>query len=431
MGRGGAFVAKADNPAAINYNPAGFAKLTGHRFVIGAHILNQKYSFARKGPYLAVDTQRPLFAAPTHVMFTTDFGLRKGFTVALGFYTPPSSGRDYPQTFGRENARIPSPQRYDALFTSGLILNPSLGLAYRVTPWLDIGATFQIWMVSTTAKTIATVSSACDTPEDPTCDVSVELKTADWFSPSGSLGVLLRPHRMFEIGLMFRFPAASEAEGQAKIEFGPGVNRLQGAMRFPLVEPENPKVTMTSNNPAMLRAGARVKFYRGDREVGDLELDFIFENWRSAGQRKVTLQANSLNAPMEPTLIDWNLLDTFAFRLGGAYELPLESKVAVIVRGGASFESATTAVSNTTLNVFSARRFGISLGLGIRWKWLTIDVAYTHLFFPKRIVNNSTIRATDFGGSGGSGPVVGNGTYESGLDMFSFQIGMAFGTGPK
>ncbi len=431
LGRGGAFVAKADDPSAINYNPAGFAKLTGHRVVVGFHAIHHSYSFERKGPFLSVDTERPWFAAPSHIMFSTDFGLRKGFTLGIGLYTPPSTPRQYPQNYGNDTAQVlPSPQRYDTVKVSGLVLFPSLVAAYQITPWLTVGASFQIWMLSTETQTVAAVSSACSQAEDPGCDVLVDMRVEDWFSPTGSIGVLLRPHRQIEVGVMIRFPAAAEAKGKAKLTYGPEVGRLQSSMQYPLVEPDNPNVTMEMSYPWMLRAGARVLLFQGDEELADFEVDFVFENWSNASKRNVQIKANSLNQPMEPTLIDWKLKDTFSVRAGGSYQHLLSAHLRLVFRAGLFVETATTDVSDTLLAIFSPMRFGATGGLGLRWRWLSLDIALAHFVFPKRIVNNSTIRVTDFGGTN-PGPVIGNGTYKASLTQISFQVGVSFGTGPK
>ncbi|TNE45290.1 MAG: hypothetical protein EP343_27130 [Deltaproteobacteria bacterium] len=431
LGRGGAFAAKADDPSAINYNPAGFAKLTGHRVVVGFHAMHHSYSFERKGSFLSVDTERPWFSAPSHIMFSTDFGLRKGFTLGIGLYTPPSTPRQYPQSYGNSTAQVlPSPQRYDTVKVSGLVLFPSLVAAYQITPWLTVGASFQIWMLSTETRTVAAVSSACSQAEDPGCDVLVDMKVEDWFSPTGSLGILLRPHRQFELGVMVRFPASAEAKGKAKLTFGPEVDRLQSSMRYPLVEPDDPNVTMEMSYPWMLRAGARVIFFHGDEELADFEVDFVFENWSNASKRNVQIKARSLNEPMEPTVIDWKLKDTFSIRAGGSYQHALSAHVKVIYRAGLFVESATTDVSDTLLAIFSPMRFGVTGGLGLRWKWLSLDIALAHFVFPKRIVNNSTIRVTDFGGTA-PGPVIGNGTYRASLTQISLQVGVSFGTEPQ
>ena len=51
LGRGGAFVAKADDPTAIDYNPAGLAGQRGTRVLVDGHIINSSYSFKRFGAF--------------------------------------------------------------------------------------------------------------------------------------------------------------------------------------------------------------------------------------------------------------------------------------------------------------------------------------------------------------------------------------------
>ena len=84
LARAGAFVAKADSPTAINYNPAGFVKLRGHHVALSANILQSRYSFSRIDPATADDAIGDLqgtgrrypqagnlnawFATPLHLM---------------------------------------------------------------------------------------------------------------------------------------------------------------------------------------------------------------------------------------------------------------------------------------------------------------------------------------------------------------------------
>jgi len=60
--------------------------------------------------------------------------------------------------------------------------------------------------------------------------------------------------------------------------------------------------------------------------------------------------------------------------------------------------------------------------VGVRWRWVKLDVAYGHVFLPEREVNRSTQTAMDFSGSGEVGPVVGNGFYSASVDMLSLQL---------
>src|SRR5580693_2823141 len=51
LGRGGAFVAKADDPTAIMFNPAGLAEQRGTRALLDGHVVMSSYSFQRFGAY--------------------------------------------------------------------------------------------------------------------------------------------------------------------------------------------------------------------------------------------------------------------------------------------------------------------------------------------------------------------------------------------
>jgi long-chain fatty acid transport protein len=439
MGRGGAFVAKADSPTAVNYNPAGFVKLRGTHLAVSGNAVHTAHSFTRSGfmggdssstPYPTVDNTAPWFAAPLHMMGTTDFGFFHRWTFAAGFYAPPAAGSAYPEEIKLNGKTVSAPQRYTALETSGIIMFPTAGIAFRPFDWLDIGVTFQFVVTQIKATQIGTVGMVCEQAEDPQCDVRVEIEAGNPFTPTGSAGFLLRPNNSFELGGMLRLPSKATLKGKAAITLGPSLKKLEGGLIKPLITPLDPDIQMSNDYPTMARLGARYVIRDGDEEIADIEANFIWENWSSVSKRTVTIAGQSMGKDMKPTVMDWKLNDTYALRLGGQYKLRLAPSLDVIFRAGAWGETATTDVSNHSLSVFGPKRLGIAAGLGLRWGRFRLDTSYAHVFMPKRIVNQSTITATDFSGSA-AGPVVGNGEYTSSVDMFSFQLTVAFGEGYK
>lgn len=443
LARGGAFVAKADNPAAVNYNPAGFAKLRGTHFALSANAVRGAYDFRRLGRfdvgqgegnpfYPAISSEKPWFAAPMHMMLTTDFGVFDRITFAAGFYAPSAMARAYPREVNVGGATLASPQRYDFVDMGGIIAFPTAAMAIRVADWLDIGFTFQAVVTQVQTTTIASVGAACDKPEDPLCDVTVAIEAKDMFSPTGSLGFLLRPSESFEFGGLLRLPSKANLEGNAKLSLGPNVKKLESALIYPVLDPLTPKVKLDNVYPTMARIGARYIFRKGGEEVGDLEADLIWENWSSASKREVSIEAKSLNKPMKAQTIDMHLKDTLAIRAGGSYKVALGKSADLILRFGAFYETASTDISDTSLQVVGAQRLGLTGGLGLRWGRYTLDMAYAHVFFPDRAVGQSTRRAMDFSSTDpNAGPVVGNGTYSASADMFAIQLTMAFGRGVK
>ena len=437
LGRGGAFVAKADNPTAINYNPAGFAKLRGHHIAMSASAVRSLVSFTRFNQnqrdaaggdtYPTMDSTEPWFAAPLHLMATTDLGLFDNVTLAAGFYAPSATTASYPTEIEDQSGKkTPAPQRYDKVSMGGIMLFPSLAVAFRPADWIDVGLSFQ-WVVSKVQTTnYGMVGTACDTAEDPTCDIVMDIEAEDMFAPTGSAGVLLRPMRGLELGALLRLPSRSELRGRASVTVGSALKQLEGYLKYPILDPEDPEVTIENSYPLMLRLGARYIFYSGDEETADIEANFIFENWAAVSERLVRINATSLNKPMEPTSMDSRLKNTFGLRVGGSYRTRLASNFELVFRAGAFGETESTDVSDTSLQVLGPRRLGLTGGVGVRWGRFAMDAAYAHLFIPSRVVNQSSVTAMDFEGSG-NGPVVGNGAYSASVDILAAQLTVSFG----
>src|SRR5437867_10184433 len=62
--RGNAFVATADNPSALYYNPAGITQLEGHNVQIGAHLLSVNSHFEAATGGVEADTKFEVLPVP-------------------------------------------------------------------------------------------------------------------------------------------------------------------------------------------------------------------------------------------------------------------------------------------------------------------------------------------------------------------------------
>ena len=65
----------------------------------------------------------------------------------------------------------------------------------------------------------------------------------------------------------------------------------------------------------------------------------------------------------------------------------------------------------------------------MRWKGFQLDAGYAHIFAASRVVSHSTITAREFSSQDATGPAVGNGVYQSSVDMLSLQLTCSFGRG--
>src|SRR5262249_44176931 len=148
--RGGAFVAKADDPMALGLNPAGLVNAKHIDVYIGVNLLNFGLDYQRA-------VAQPFAGQPTSFSKVTNQAnwqpvpeivvvekLTPNLAIAQGLYVPQGfPNRDFPCVSNInctvDAAGTPAPQRYDIVNQSSILVFPSIGVAYRIFPGLDIG----------------------------------------------------------------------------------------------------------------------------------------------------------------------------------------------------------------------------------------------------------------------------------------------------
>ena len=431
MGRGGSFVAKADNPTAINYNPAGLAKLRGYQGALSLDLVHTAYDFQRTGApegesaFVAIGKTNPWFAAPLHFMVTADFGISRRLTFAAGYYAPPTVANQYPREIRVDGQPVALPHRYDLISQEGILAFPTLAVAYRATDWLDVGLSLQSVVIQMRTLTTAVATIGCQDFDSVDCDVQTDIEGRDFFAPTGSAGVLLRPVDFLELGASIRLPARSEMHGKARFTFGAGLQEASRTLERPLLTPSVPSATIVKKLPWMFRLGGRLVRREGGRERADLEVDLAYELWSRASTNVITLDGTVLGSRLAPLTLDLRLKDTLSLRLGGSLCYPLPGGWEWVFRAGGFAETESTATRDTRLHVPGPRRLGLTAGIGLageRWK---VDFAYVHLFFPAVDVQGSGVRALDLAAA--EGPLIGDGHYEYHYDAMLLQLSVALG----
>src|SRR5450755_2306755 len=126
--RGEAFVATADNPSAIYYNPAGITQLQGNNFRSGIYGVDLNFSY--KSPTgTTYNNQDTLHAIP---QFFYTYSLEElPLSFGLGVYSPYGLGNQWPQNTGFRTLGTKSSITYATI-------NPVI--AWQIIPSLSIGA---------------------------------------------------------------------------------------------------------------------------------------------------------------------------------------------------------------------------------------------------------------------------------------------------
>ncbi len=410
--RAGAFVAKSDDPSAIAHNPAGFAKLDGTHISIGANLVDYDLRYRRTGayepsgeampesyegaPYPEVeDISRPEVGigefqiAPT-IAVSTDLGHPEWpVRFGIGLVTPQGySARKFPQShdLGDPDAPAPGPQRYDTIDQRAYAILPSVAVSYSPIPQLDIGVRLS-WGISG-AEGQRSVWAIRNYEEYEGRDsVFVLDHASDPFVPAYGAGVLYRPLRSLEVGIAYSSALHIRSKGEAHTIVGDAV--FEDATTLPVPDEfaqcapggreDALKVCMSADVPQTATAGARWVFFDPNgREQGDIELDVGWEDWSASSNVVTELDAmDSIGQFLNPGVIRHGFRDTYSFRLGGSWALPL-SVHRLVLRGGAAWDTAAAPDQYTRVDVdgkaratlatgvaFETSRFRVELGGGV------------------------------------------------------------------
>ena len=410
MGRGTAFTARADDPTAIHWNPAGLARQRGTRLFLGGNLFLHSFEFRRAGrypddsndpatpwggrPFPAVQNSGGAFVSP-FLALSTDFGSFDRLTFGLGVYGPSSIGnRTFP--LGIEGA--PAPSRYDFVQSRSTIIFPTLSLGYRLTRWLDVGISghLAIGNFDQTNITYADLGE-CKNAEYQPCDSKSTL-TASTTSAGATFGAMLRPSESLALGLSVRTPIGFTAKGTVTPE----------PPRIADVQLEPGEATLYTTLPLVARVGARYVSLDKDFEVYDLELDVNYEQWGSAQKEGPVVDIPSLGTFSNiRTTVLHRYKDTFSIRGGGAYNIDAFDGV-VALRAGGWFDTPATDFQYTRLDFDTLAKVAGTLGVGYRTGAFGVDFAYAAIASVPRVVGEGIGEVRPANGAKGGQPLDAN-----------------------
>ncbi len=375
LGRGGAFVAGADDLGAIWYNPAGLSD-AGSSILLDASIVNFKSAFTRRSnvttaggavqtlAFPTVEGDTPVLPIPT-LAGSMSFGRNNDVTVALGVHAPYSVLARYPTTVSGS----PAASRFSLVSLEGSALAiPGAYVAYKPTERVRIGAGFQT-LVGTFASSVVFSASPADrlisSPEDPQYDATNQLKAGPIVAPSGNLGIIVIPVDSLRIGASAQLPFWIDAPAEVNV-------RLPAAPTFDRARQEGNRANVRFRLPPILRGGVEVRHALGNDSSIRAEFAYVREFWSVHDSIDVRPQdirlLNVTGFPNDVRVTDIslprNFKDSNSFRLGG--ELSLRNVVGslgVDVRAGVSYDTSAIPPEWLTVLTYDANKLTTSFGL--------------------------------------------------------------------
>lgn len=384
LGRGGAFVAGADDLGAIWYNPAGLAD-AGTTLLADFSWLNFSSEFRRRtqvtdnaGVVRVFDSPQvkgstPFLPIPT-IAGSYNWGPEKQYTVAFGILAPYTAIASYPLTVDGQ----PSPSRYSLVSLDGSALVVAGGyFAYKPSEQFRIGFGVQAMVGKFASKVVFSASPAdrlISAPEDPQYDTLSQLDVGPIVAPSGNLGVIWAPHPSFRIGASAQAPFWVNAPATIDV-------RLPTASPFDKAYQDGKDANVKFRLPPIVRAGVEYRVDTSPETKLRLEAAYVREFWslhdsidiKSENIRLYDIAGFPSPFGVAPISLPRNFQDSNSFRVGSEYSLKnLIKDYWIDLRAGLSYETSAIPKEWVSPLTYDSDKFvgsvGGSIHVGDHWR---------------------------------------------------------------
>lgn len=392
LGRGGAFVAGADDLGAIGYNPAGIFDADG-QFLFDGSALIFGSSYTRQAllrqvdpntgetintyeqTFPTVEGSAPPIPIPT---LAVSFVPHEDWRVAVGVFAPDAVLPTYP---GEVDGQ-PAPQRYQLLSLDGSIL-ASLGgyVAWRPVKELTLGVGFELLVGTFTSRQVL---SGClperffCAPEDTEWDLEAEIAAGPIIAPTGILGVTWEFYEGLRLGGSFHLPTYVRAPATL-------TTRLPEAAPYRTSEIVGEDASLEFELPWEARIGVEARdLVKGLR----VEVAADFQYWAIHDEISVFPDGVAItNLPGFPKeyylpeiTIPRGFQSSIAGMIGAEYSIPASDTVSVTPRLGFSYETSAVPAAYQSVLTLDSGKATPSVGLGVSFGDARVDVVYAHQF---------------------------------------------------
>jgi hypothetical protein len=448
LARGGEAVSLLDTAYALEFNPAGLTFGNGLDVRADINLTSPGETFQPAGQSVTASNTGGLSPGPAIMVSYRLPGILKQLGVGVGVWSPPgvlAYKFPDPRSFNcaqamnpdtcSVNAATATPQRYNNISQSTLVVFPSIGLSWRPIPWVSIGGTLQYVISSVSLSTSQLGNSLVSSTNSTSGDVIANVKVNARPAVTGIAGIIISPIPDLVLSGSFTPTLPITSNGTLTSELGTTLSEFGAS-----VTPAQPSANLYINLPPVVRAGLAYKWQR--LAVG---AEFVWEGWSTNKQFTLTTNAESFlpgqtvgtpigSASQCPkgvssptgtcTAIVNNWKDAESYRLGVSYDFLRQQDSGFLLQGsvGGVYETNAIPSQYQSLPFVTGNLGGGSLGIAAGWRGFGVAVS-AMIFAPQKFtVTNS---ATPYPIAMGSPPPgdIGNGTYttniwELGLGLF-------------
>jgi len=355
--RGEAFVATADNPSAIYYNPAGITQIEGNSLRAGIYgvyldpTFQPPESAGNAGTTYRIE--RHYAAAPQS--FFVHSPEDSAWSYGLGLYAPYGGSVSWPQDTGFRAVTLESELLY-------ITANPVV--AVKLPYGLSVGAGLMV-----NYSKIRLEQGLRPYQLDPPFSDYFHF-TGDGWSVGYNLGVLWQPHEKLSIGAMLRSADTVDFKGQTDVlYFRPIPTNYTSAAHMELSFPLTAVVGVS---------------YRPSSQW-NLEFNADYTDWSSFDRTTIYQATPNRNVQANPPVtLYWE--PSWIYKIGVTRYFGEDWRVSA----GYAFNENSVPDDYYTPAVPDLNRHFVTLGVGRSGERLDFDIAYQFGFGPDHEVSGST-----------------------------------------
>jgi long-chain fatty acid transport protein len=391
LGMGGAFTARADDPSAVFYNPAGLCALDGTMTYLGGSLIVTGTDFAGVDPDPGFGV---LERTKTHVFTPISFyvtrKINENVSAGFGLFNPFGLGREWknPETFSGRHISY-------KVDLKTFYFNPTI--AWKINDAVSFGAGLQLVYSSVLLRQYLLMWDPNGSGFLNIADV--KLTANNTLDAGFNAGVMYRNEKI-SVGLTYRSSVAVDYDGDGTFTQVPsGNDALDGAVSSLL--PGNQGVGTRIEFPPLVSLGVAFRH----SETMTFEIDLNWAGWSTFDTLPFDFRKDAALNTVRPQ----EYSDVFSVRAGAEYR-PMETWA---FRAGYYFDPSPQPDKSVSPLLPDSDRHGITFGFGHRAGAWTVDMYDLILVFLERDTNGHSHDGY-------------NGSYASWANLIGLNVGYSF-----
>jgi len=383
---GNAFVATADDPTALFYNPAGIAFLDGYKFSFNMTYINPhiKYNSPTVGSY--TERAKNFFIPSFYLTMPLTEKIFFGFSVTAPYNLATDWGDNFPGRFASRHAKIVT-LNYQPSLTFKLDDHNALGISLNYyDSEVNLIRAVDTTVLSSYVQDLAGNAPYTIVPSEGTIDTRVRDQAFGF-----NIGYLYK-NKPWSFGLVYKSKASFNYEGHASFETSPYLHNGNESA-FPGSE-----VSFDLDSvPALAQAGLSY-------ESGNLltEFDLQWTNWSQWDKANVHFKTHTVGGVyvwagvphlyttvpvIEDETLPFKWEDTMAYRLGFNYKWSDRTEI----RWGLVYDEAPVPEETLSPVLPDKDRWMLTFGMGHKMGKWQIDWYSQYIHFKNGDITASNI----------------------------------------